>query len=145
MNNLIKYNNNIKTNKILEEIYIYINISNKIIMKKEMIKRLTDIFNKSNINRTSLLLNIIYFIWMNNDKKLLEIIKNGIRCRSEFESYFIDGLSTNYSISLSKDNLILISSLYYKELMILFRDINKISLLLDKDIKCILYIIRFYD
>lgn len=74
---------------------------------------------------------------MNNDKKLLEIIKNGIRCRNEFESYFIDGLSTNYSISLSKDNLILISSLYYKELMILFRDINKISILLDREIKCI--------
>lgn len=95
-------------NKILEEMKLFLLIGNNIIIEKNIISRLIELFNYNTRKRTNLniLLCAISYIWFLKDKKLLSKLK----CRSfinKYEQVLLEGISINYSINLQLHSLYL--------------------------------------
>lgn len=95
-------------NKILEEMKLFLFINNNIIIKKNIISRLVELFNYNVRKRTNLniLLCAISYIWFLKDKKLLSEVK----CRlftNKYEQVLLEGISINYSINLQLHSIYL--------------------------------------
>lgn len=97
----------LKFNKrnIIEESYIHLIVENKIIIKKDIVKRIKVLYNHSN-EKDSLkyLLMIINYLWIIKNKKIIKKFKK-INCHNEFEKIILKNITNDYSFKVSIYNI----------------------------------------
>lgn len=126
-----KYGNYYKL-KILDEIKFNLIFYNKIIIKNYIIERLIMNYNK-NFNKLEYLFKILYYIWYNNDKKLL------IKCKKKYKNenginILLNGVDINKNIDIHGSGI----CFYYK----CFNYFKYIPNILKLNIGCIKFLLR---
>lgn len=71
------------------------------VIKSDIIEILLDIYYKTRINNsTNIIFLMINYIWSIKDYKLLERIREGLKCKTELDSQIMQGISMNYSLNI---------------------------------------------
>lgn len=66
----------LQINKIIEEVKLNLLINNKVIMKEDIIERLIKLYNGYKNEKMTILFNILFYVWLLKDEKLLLKLKN---------------------------------------------------------------------